>query len=210
MVYRLDDKEYKVEITRKNNKNTYIRFKNDIIFVSTSFYVTNKQILKILDENHEFLRRNIKRNCQKKEKDENNIILGKKYDIILIDNMEEIDYQNKKIYVSSASKYDSLINKEIKKLFEERLQYNYDLFEENIKFPSLTIRKMKTRWGVCNRRNIRVTLNSELFKYGLEEIDYVIIHELSHLVVFNHSKAFWNVVSKYCPNYKEIRKRLKE
>ena len=210
MVYRLDDKEYKVEITRKNNKNTYIRFKNDIIFVSTSFFVTNKQILKILDENHEFLRRNIKRNCQKKEKDENNIILGKKYDIILIDNMEEIDYQNKKIYVSSASKYDSLINKEIKKLFEERLQYNYDLFEENIKFPSLTIRKMKTRWGVCNRRNIRVTLNSELFKYGLEEIDYVIIHELSHLVVFNHSKAFWNVVSKYCPNYKEIRKRLKE
>ena len=210
MIYELDGKQYQVDIVRKANKNTYIRFRNNTIFVSTSFFVTNKQITKLLDQNKEFLRKNIIKNCQKLENDQNHIILGQKYDIIIVDNIDEIDYEHKKIYLSSYSKYDSLIKKEMEKLFLERLKYNYDLFEENIKFPSLRIRKMKTRWGVCNRRDTRVTLNSELFKYGIEEIDYVIIHELSHLVVFNHSKDFWNVVVKYCPNYKKIRKKLKE
>ena len=210
MKYLLDGKEYEVEITRKSNKNTYIRFKNDVIQVSTSYFVTNKQILKVLDNNKEFLRKNIEKNYQKKEKDKNHMILGEKYDIILMKDIEEVDYQNKKIYLDSISKYDSLIKKETKRLFEERLEYNYGLFKEKIKFPSLRIRKMTTRWGVCNRRDTRITLNSELFKYGIAEIDYVIIHELSHLVYFNHSKDFWNVVAEYCPNYKEIRKRLKE
>ena len=67
---------------------------------------------------------------------------------------------------------------------------------------------MKTRWGVCNKNN-SITLNSDLIKYGYEQIDYVIIHELSHFIHFNHSKDFWNLVNKYCKNYKEIRKSLK-
>ena len=210
MVYQLDNEEYTVEITRKANKNTYIRFKDDKIIVTTSYFVTNRQILKMLDEHQDFLRKNVKKMSKKKENDGKTIILGEKYDIIIMNNMQEIDYQNKKIYVDSISKCDSLLKKEMQKLFEARLKYNYDLFEEKIKFPSLRIRKMKTRWGVCNRRDIRVTLNSELFKYGIEELDYVIIHELSHLVFFNHSKDFWNLVSKYCPNYKIVRKKLKE
>ena len=127
-----------------------------------------------------------------------------------IDNIDEIDIQNKKIYVSNKDKIEKVILKEMFPVFEERLLYNYQLFQEKIPFPKLRIRKMKTRWGVCNRKDIKITLNSELLKYGIEEIDYVIIHELAHLVVFNHSKDFWDVVSKYCSNYKEIRKRLKE
>ena len=210
MVYQLDNEEYTVEITIKANKNTYIRFKDDKIVVTTSYFVTNRQILKMLDEHQDFLRKNVKKMSKKKENDGKTIILGEKYDIIIMNNMQEIDYQNKKIYVDSISKCDSLLKKEMQKLFEARLKYNYDLFEEKIKFPSLRIRKMKTRWGVCNRRDTRVTLNSELFKYGIEELDYVIIHELSHLVFFNHSKDFWNLVSKYCPNYKIVRKKLKE
>lgn len=210
MVYQLDNEEYTVEITRKANKNTYIRFKDDKIVVTTSYFVTNRQILKMLDEHQDFLRKNVKKMSKKKENDGKTIILGEKYDIIIMNNMQEIDYQNKKIYVDSISKCDSLLKKEMQKLFEARLKYNYDLFEERIKFPSLRIRKMKTRWGVCNRRDTRVTLNSELFKYGIEELDYVIIHELSHLVFFNHSKDFWNLVYKYCPNYKIVRKKLKE
>jgi hypothetical protein len=69
---------------------------------------------------------------------------------------------------------------------------------------------MRTRWGVCNKKTITVTLNTELIKYNLRCLDYVIVHELSHLVYFNHSKDFWNLVSKYCPNYKEIKRELKD
>ena len=210
MKYLLNGIYHDVSITRKANKNTYIRVKDGLIKVTTSYFVSDKQIMKILDENQPFLIKSIEKNNTKQKKDENCIILGEKYDIIIIDNIDEIDIQNKKIYVSNKDKIEKVILKEMFPVFEERLLYNYQLFQEKIPFPKLRIRKMKTRWGVCNRKDIKITLNSELLKYGIEEIDYVIIHELAHLVVFNHSKDFWNVVSKYCSNYKEIRKRLKE
>ena len=69
---------------------------------------------------------------------------------------------------------------------------------------------MKTRWGVCNRKNLSITINSELIKLDIEKIDYVIIHELAHFIHFNHSINFWNIVAKYCSNYKAIRKSMKE
>ena len=49
-----------------------------------------------------------------------------------------------------------------------------------------------------------------LIKYSINEIDYVIVHELSHFIEFNHSKNFWKYVKKYYPNYKEAQKVLKE
>ena len=210
MKYLLNGIYYDVSITRKANKNTYIRLKDGMIKVTTSYFVSDKQIVKILDQNQAFLLKSIEKICAKQKRDENCIILGEKYDIIIIDNINEIDVQNKKIYISDKEKLERLVVKSFFKVFEERLLHNYQLFQEKIPFPKLRIRKMKTRWGVCNRKDIKITLNSELLKYGIEEIDYVIIHELAHLVVFNHSKEFWNVVSKYCANYKEIRKKLKE
>ena len=98
----------------------------------------------------------------------------------------------------------------MRKIFKERLDIWYNTFEENIPYPNLRIRKMTTRWGVCNKKTNTVTLNSELMKYSLDKLDYVIIHELAHFVHFNHSKNFWLLVSKYCKNYKEIRKELRD
>ena len=95
-------------------------------------------------------------------------------------------------------------------MFKERLDYSYHVFLESIPYPKLKIRTMKTRWGVCNKRDNSVTLNSKLIEYNIEALDYVIIHELSHFVHFNHSKEFWMLVSKYNPNYKQIKKYLKE
>ena len=68
---------------------------------------------------------------------------------------------------------------------------------------------MKTRWGVCNRGNNTITLNTELLKKDIDLLDYVIIHELCHFYEPNHSANFWNWVAKYYPNYKEARKRLR-
>ena len=69
---------------------------------------------------------------------------------------------------------------------------------------------MTSRLGVCNIKNKNITLNLELSKYNIEALDYVIVHELSHLIHPNHSKEFWILVSKYYPNYKQIRKYLKD
>ena len=97
----------------------------------------------------------------------------------------------------------------IKEIYSNHLNIWYNKFEEKIPIPNLKIRKMKTRWGVCNTKNHNVTLNYYLYKYDLECLDYVIVHELSHFLEGNHSKNFWKIVEKYYPNYKEVRKKLR-
>lgn len=86
----------------------------------------------------------------------------------------------------------------------------YSLFKEKIPYPKLKIRKMTSRWGVCNVKDKTVTLNFELIKRDIKYLDYVIVHELSHFIHPNHSKSFWFLVSKYIPNYKELRKEMRE
>ena len=80
----------------------------------------------------------------------------------------------------------------------------------NIPEFTLKIRKMKTRWGVCNYVKKIVTLNSELIKYERNIIDYVIIHEFCHFTYHDHSTSFWRLVSMYYPEYKKARKELRE
>lgn len=210
MNFEYENKSYPIKVIRKSNKNTYVRFKNGEIVVTTSYFVTNNQIKKILSENIEFLKKVVAKEEKNKEKATKIYILDNEFSIIISNSLNEIDYQNHKIYAKDLKQVDKLIKKETEKIFLSRLEYNYNLFQEKIPFPSLTIRKMSTRWGVCNRKLKRVTLNSLLIRYPLEALDYVIIHELSHFVHFDHSKAFWTEVSKYSPKYKEIRKLLKD
>ena len=69
---------------------------------------------------------------------------------------------------------------------------------------------MTTRWGVCNTRSKTVTLNLELIKRDTKYLDYVIVHELSHLIHANHSSDFWDLVEENMPDYKKYRKEMKE
>lgn len=211
MGFQIEDNIYPVEIIRKNNKNTYIRIKSgNVISVTTNCFTTEKQIQKILKKNTEALKKMIEK-CQKEElKKEKFYILGIVYDIIVVSGMDSIEISGNKIFTPSKRKLELWYQKEIKKIFEERLFFWRKQFEETLPIPKLKIRTMKTRWGVCNKRDDSVTLNSRLMEYDRSKLDYVIVHELSHFIYFNHSKDFWTLVSKYCPDYKKIRKELRE
>lgn len=209
MKYNVEEYECNVIIEKKNNKNTYIRVKEDnTIVVTTNYFVTKHQIKKMLDDNYNFLFKNLKRMERKQEQDEKFLLLGNEYNIIVMTD-SKVEIVGSNIYTPSIKKLDSWLKKEMKDLFLKRIDYYYNLFEEDIPYPNMRIRKMTTRWGVCNRKSNTVTLNSELIKYDITKLDYVVVHELSHFIFFNHSKDFWNLVSKYCPNYKQIRKELR-
>lgn len=211
MKYVIDDISYDVVIEKKGNKNTYIRIKDDnVIYVTTNYLMPKFKIKKLLDDNKDVIIKMIEKNNKRQEKNEHFYYLGKKYDLVKIPTFKSVEVDNNKIYYPNEKTLNNWYKKEMVNLFSERLNVNYNNFQENIPFPKLKIRTMKTRWGVCNRRDNSVTLNSELMKYEIDKLDYVIIHELSHFVHFNHSKEFWNVVSKYCPNYKNLRKELKD
>lgn len=73
--------------------------------------------------------------------------------------------------------------------------------------PKLVLRSMKTRWGSCSRTG-RVLLNTELVQAPVECIDYVIVHELCHLEVPDHSSAFYNLLGRHMPDWRIRKKRL--
>ena len=74
----------------------------------------------------------------------------------------------------------------------------------------LKVRNMKTRWGVCNKSSMSITLNTTLIHKDVTLIDYVIIHELCHLVEMNHSKRFWNLVNSFMPTMSAQKNSIKE
>lgn len=210
MEYTINNKKYNVIIEKKHNKNTYIKITDDLnILVTTNFFNSEKNIKKMLDENNKFLIKAIESQEKRNEKNLGFSFLGKKYDIIILPTIKDVEIDNNKIYVKDMETLSKWLKKQMNKVFLERLDYNYSLFNEKIPYPKMRIRNMKTRWGVCNRKDNIVTLNSNLIKEGIEKIDYVIIHELSHFIHFNHSALFWQVVSKYCHDYKRIRKELR-
>lgn len=206
MEYLYKNKYYQIVIIRKNNKNTYLRVKDNKIVVTTNYLVSNSKVEKLVRDNSSFINQNIDRETVKK-KDTSFKLFGNNYDIIY--GFPSTEIEDNKIYTKDDKTFSNCLSKYIRNIYEERLNYWYNIFEENIPVPNLKIRKMTSRWGVCNIKNHNVTLNSELSKYNIECLDYVIVHELSHFIFPNHSKDFWCQVSKYYPRYKEVRKYLK-
>lgn len=211
MEFIVEEEKYPIIIKRKNNKNTYIRVNNKLeIIVTTSYYTTDSCIIKLIKENKKTIEKMLKRQKKEKLKEEQFYYLGIKYDIIIVPTMDHVEVNEGRIFTKNQKMLDRWYQREIETIFTKRLEQNYKLFKEKIPYPTLKLRKMKTRWGVCNKKKQSITLNINLMRESIECLDYVIVHELSHFVHFNHSKEFWDTVSKYCNNYKEIRKKLKE
>ena len=164
----------------------------------------------MLDENHAALQKMVNKKIKRLEKKQMFFYLGNPYDIIEMNIIEDVEIDGTKIYVRNKEKLKKWYQAEVSRIFEERFIHNFNLFEEADLIPSLKIRKMKSRWGVYNKAKHSITLNSNLIEHRIEVLDYVIIHELSHIIHFDHSASFWNLVANYYPNYKKIRKELKE
>ncbi len=198
-----------VQIIRKNNKNVYFRFdeKNNLI-VTTNKRISTSKIIKLINENQKSLIKMLNKNKKRYDESDEVRILGLKYNIKYNDEMEMVKFNDGCVYTKNNVMLDNYINEFRIKIFTEEINKLVNIMNGIPKF-TLKIRNMKTRWGVCNYVKKTVTLNSQLIKYDRKIIDYVIIHELCHFIYHNHSKEFWCLVEKYCPNYKDARRELR-
>ena len=206
----IDDNKLDIIVTKKlRQKNTYLRVKDDLkLYVTTSSFMSDRAVLRLVKDNMDSIVKMYSKQKYKNDLKKDFYYLGNKYDIVKT-NSKEIIIGTDKIFIPSNLDINKWLKKEAEKLFKERLDYWYNEFTYEIPYPSLTIRKMTTRWGVCNSKLVRVTLNLELIKKDIACLDYVIVHELSHFIEMNHSRKFWNVVKENYPNYKEIRRIMK-
>lgn len=209
MNFNYNGKNYEIIIEKKNNKNIYIKVKDDLkIYVSTSYLTPKFAIKNLIDKNKNKIIKMINYQENKLQKQKDYYYLGRKINIIKSDVKKPyLDYDN--LYVKSKDDIDKWYLKMSKLVFKERLDIVYNNFSKIVPYPNLVIRKMKTRWGVCNKNLEKITLNYNLIYMDRKYIDYVIVHELSHFIHFDHSKDFWKLVEENEPNYKQIRKEMR-
>ena len=97
--------------------------------------------------------------------------------------------------------------KAAKEYFAARVAYYEPII--GVTHNSISIRDQKTRWGSCSS-NGNLNFNWRLMLAPPRVLDYVVVHELCHRKEMNHSKAFWHTVEMVLPDYKELRKWLRE
>ena len=204
-------RDYDIVIEKKRGqKNTYIRVKKDLkVTVTTGILTSERFVEKLIRDNYDRICKMIDFQEVKFRNNNGFFYLGKQY-VLIHTSDKSITFQGDKVYVGDDFDIDNWYKKQAKKLFLERLDYNYERFSKKIPYPKLRIRKMTSRWGVCNVRTHVITLNLELIKRDISYLDYVIIHEMSHLIHGDHSTAFWRLVEENMPDYKKYREEMKE
>lgn len=210
MNIKINNKIYNVEIIYKNNKNMYLRIKDDLkIVVTAPLRISEKKIQKFVESNIDYISKVItqKEKVLAKKQDKFQY-LGKLYDICYI-NERKIFLGEEKALIGKNVNIDNWYKKNATEVFENYYNSCFQNFKEAKYKPILKIRKMKGKWGVCNITNKTITLNLELIKLNQKYLIYVIYHELCHLKHPNHSKDFWGLVEKYVPDYKQIKKEMK-
>ncbi len=117
-----------------------------------------------------------------------------------------IDEFEKRIMVRNL--LSKLFAKRYKKFVEERVRFwNERYFQKNVK--SVTLRYNSTNWGSCSTTG-KINISTRSLLLPLDVFDYILVHELSHLVEMNHSDRFWNVVKKVLPNYENAEKWIRD
>ena len=94
-----------------------------------------------------------------------------------------------------------------KEYFPARVAYYEKII--GVTHNEIRIRDQKTRWGSCSSKG-NLNFNWRLMLAPPRVLDYVVVHELCHRKEMNHSKAFWNAVEMVLPDYKELRKWLRD
>lgn len=147
--------------------------------------------------------------------------LGRQYRLKVIESengtVESVKRDRIFIYVITSDKTDTDQVRDLldawylahaQRVFRERLDACFPKMEHvGIPYPQVTIRAMRTRWGSCSSKG-RITLNVKLVKVPKSYIDYVIFHELCHLVEPNHSPRYYELLDRVLPDWRERREKL--
>lgn len=140
------------------------------------------------------------------------LYLGKHYKLDVVKHhLDEIKFENKFIISKdNQSKARDLFKKWYIKKAEEKIIPQVKHFANNlgVQYNSIKIKEFKYRWGSCTSNN-NLNFNWRLIKAPLPVINYVIVHELSHLIEPNHTQLFWNKVKTQVPRFSKAKEWLK-
>ena len=201
---------FNYSIIRSKRKTLSICVSADnVIKVRCPYSMTDREVESFINSKSEWLLKVLAENNTKRTDNESilnykEILIGGSKIPLIFCERNKID--ENAVYVKNVQS----IRKTLVKCFSNELINFAKQISTQVKLSAtdFSIRSYKSRWGCCDRKGA-ITLNCLVVMLPLYLQRYVIIHELCHIVHFNHSQKFWDLVAKFEPDYKLCRKNLK-
>lgn len=191
----------------KNIKNLRLKLneKGEFYLSIPSFYsLENVKIF--LSKNNDWIQKTYQ-NYQNKKTNENEIyFLGKKYFLNLDEKFKKTQILKGEIRSASRENFEKFLRLNAKIIFSFYLKKWSKA--TGLCYTHLSIKKMKTRWGSCNHKKAYINLNLKLLEKNLKAIEYVILHEISHLKFPNHNKEFYEFISQFMSDFRQREKEF--
>lgn len=155
---------------------------------------------------------------QRSPKEQQALFLGLDYNLIKVIRTgasPEIKLDEQRMFITLPDSSDKTLARVLENWYRQKAR---EILTErvtainrrlNLKYNRIFIRNQKTRWGSCSGLK-NLSFNWRLVMAPLQVIDYLVVHELAHLMEMNHSGKFWQIVENFCPDYKIHRKWLKD
>ena len=225
--YKLN-KDISIEIKKKKIKNFNLRvLSNGVVTCSVPDNVEEKDVMAFLHKKSSWIIQKVEK--YKKLQNVKSIdilknggsvqLLGRHYIINIKQSQNfHIEFDDLTINIYCKDKenlefiqqeYNSYIKQKMYTFFSDVLDRLYPVVRSyHIAKPALKIRKMQSCWGNCNRSKQIITMNEFLYKASPLCIEYIVLHELSHLIYPYHDKNFYNFIELHMPDWKERKKLL--
>ncbi len=193
-------------LIRKPNKRMYLRIKDGQVVVTAPRNVPKREIDAFMNKNASWIEKHL--NEPKKGLCEGDVLHLFDRDVqVHFANQDPEIVGNKLILPKSQNALNRFILDYVQKTFQERLMYYARIMHEDR--LKLKLAFYKSKWGSCTPSKRLITLNLNLAYSDIECIDAVVVHELAHLRVMNHSAKFYAIVESVLPDYRLRMKRLK-
>lgn len=182
--YQIAVEDITITVIKKRIKNMYLRIKKEdgSVLISAPYQMSDFRIRSFAEERIQWIREYRKKYETLKKEKENKEALS------------ETEIKKRKALLKAA------VEKLVKK-YEPLMQ---------VDVSGVTIRRMKTRWGSCNVKTHHININLALYEKGPECLEYVVVHEMCHILEASHNQVFWGYMTKYYPDWKKVRTRLNE
>lgn len=193
-------------------------FPDKSVIVKAPIGVSKNQINDIVDSKKKWIINKIKEAEEREKLEEGKLMyLGTQYqvDIKVQRHLKKafVIFYNDKIIVNvrSEGEVKEALEKWIKERTRDLILNSIDRYIGNFKIKpkDITIKEQKNRWGSCTYDN-RLLFNNKLSMATNEAVEYVVVHEMCHMIHKNHSKDFWSEVERILPDYKYRHQWLKE
>lgn len=224
--FQLNLSGIKVDVIRKNikNINLVVYRSSGKVRVSMPKNISTKKVQEFISKRVECIKKHLqiiesrpKRSVPKFRDGETHYYFGVPYHLI-------IKIANRKPFIrlegdemimtlrpgSDVDTREKVMREWYRKELKKRIPALIEKWEKSlgVKVKEWNVKKMKTRWGTCNTRAARIWLSLELAKNPIRHLDYVVLHEIAHLIERSHNARFKKILTENMANWREVQREM--